>query len=61
MATAALLHFEGDAAALVRWIGGPHTGAHWDVSATVKFLTGKKDKSLVSAIARIFRTGIPSL
>jgi hypothetical protein len=28
MATAALLHFNGSVADLVRWIGGPHVGAH---------------------------------
>ena len=30
MATAALLHFNGSMADLVRWIGGPHVGAHLD-------------------------------
>ncbi len=30
MATAALLHFDGDLATLVRWIGGPHIGEHRD-------------------------------
>ena len=28
MATAALLHFNGSVADLVRWIGGPHVGEH---------------------------------
>jgi hypothetical protein len=60
MATSALLHFEGDAAALVRWIGGPHTGAHRDVPATIKYLEGKINPSTLADLERIFLHGIPS-
>jgi hypothetical protein len=60
LATAALLHFEGDAASLVRWVGGPHTGAHRDVDATLTYLEGKIDPAILSDIERIFRNGIPN-
>jgi hypothetical protein len=61
MATAALLHFEGDAAALVRWIGGPHVGEHRNIPATIKFLSGKIDQHLVEDLRRIFTDGIPTV
>jgi hypothetical protein len=40
MASAALLHFNGDAGDLVRWIGGTHVGAHRQTNAILKFLRG---------------------
>ena len=33
MASTALIHFNGSAADLVRWIGGPHVGQHRNVPA----------------------------
>ena len=33
MATAALIHFDGNVADLVRWTGGPHVAAHLDHDA----------------------------
>jgi hypothetical protein len=59
MASAALFHFDGDAAALVRWIGGPHVHAHRDVPSLLAFLQDKLDPSLLSEIRRVFTTGIP--
>jgi hypothetical protein len=41
MASAALLHFNGDAGDLVRWIGGTHVGAHRQTNAILKFLRGR--------------------
>ena len=62
MATAALLHFNGSVADLVRWIGGPHVGAHRDHFSTFELL-GKAgaDPEVVSDLERIFLSGIPSL
>jgi len=60
-ATAALLHFEGDMAALVRWIGGPHVGAHRDAEAILTYLQGKIDPDTWRDIARGFRHGAPNL
>jgi hypothetical protein len=60
MATAALLHFNGSVADLVRWIGGPHVGAHRDHLTILKSLeTAGVDPSVVSDLRRIFLSGIP--
>lgn len=60
MTTAALLILDGDAAALTRWIGGPHVGAHRDVPKILKYLTGKVDAVTLVNITRILQSGIPS-
>jgi hypothetical protein len=54
LATAPLLHFEGDAAALVCWAGGPHTGAHRDVDATITYPAGTIDPAILSNIEQSF-------
>jgi hypothetical protein len=59
MVSAALLHFDGDAAALVRWMGGPHVHGHRDVPAMLKFFEGKLAPPLVADLRRIFTAGIP--
>jgi hypothetical protein len=60
MATAALLHYEGDMASVVRWIGGPHVAAHRDVTASLAFLDGKIEPVTHDHLARIWRDGVPS-
>jgi hypothetical protein len=60
MATAALLHYQGDMASVVRWIGGPHVAAHRDVDATLAFLAGKIDQVTYDHLERIWRTGVPA-
>jgi hypothetical protein len=60
MATAALLHYQGDMASVVRWIGGPHVGAHRDVTASLAFLAGKIDQVTYDHLERIWRTGAPA-
>ena len=60
MATAALLHFDGDIADVVRWIGGTHVGAHRDVSASLAFLRARIDSALCDTLERIWRRGSPS-
>ena len=60
MATAALLHFNGSVADLVRWIGGPHVGAHRDHLTILKSLeSAGVDTNVVADLRRIFLDGIP--
>lgn len=59
MASAALLHFDGDVAALVRWIGGPHTNAHRDYAATLAFVEDKLPPVLFNELERLYYDGIP--
>lgn len=62
MATAALLHFNGSMADLVRWIGGPHVGAYRDHDAIIATLKASEvDPRVVADLARIFYQGIPAL
>ena len=61
MATAALLHFDGNVADLVRWIGGPHVAAHLDHASIIDRLkSAKVDPDVVSHLSRIFFDGIPA-
>jgi hypothetical protein len=59
MVSAALFHFNGDAAALVRWMGGSHVHAHRDIPALMAFLEGKLDPVLFKDVCRIYTSGIP--
>jgi hypothetical protein len=62
MATAGLLHFNGSVADLVRWIGGPHVGAHRDHQTTLKLLESSGvDTQVVADLRRIFLHGIPGV
>ena len=62
MATAALLHFNGSVADLVRWIGGPHVGAHRDHHRTFRLLEDAgAEPEVIRDLKRIFLNGIPSL
>jgi hypothetical protein len=61
MATAALLHFNGSVADLVRWIGGPHVGAHRDHLAILASLEAAGvEGRVLSDLRRIFLQGIPA-
>lgn len=61
MVSAALLHFDGSAADLVRWVGGPHVAAHRDHSSILATLsTAGLPPSLISTLDRIFNDGIPA-
>ena len=52
MAPAALLlHFDSDIADTVWWIGGPHVGAHRDITATLRYLRGKVDDVTYNTLA----------
>jgi type IV secretory pathway ATPase VirB11/archaellum biosynthesis ATPase len=46
MTSAALLHFNGDAGNLVRWVGGTHVGVHRQTNAILKFLRGHINDNL---------------
>ncbi len=59
MVSAALLYFEGDAAALAMFMGGPHRAWHRDVPAIIDNLRGKVDVAVVDELECIFTYGIP--
>lgn len=61
MATATLLHFDGDIADVVRWIGGPHVRAHRDITATLGYLQGKIEPDLCLTLERMWRHGSPAV
>jgi hypothetical protein len=62
MATAALIHFDGDDVAdLVQWIGGTHVGAHRDIRATLANLRDKISPHLCNTLERIWRHGAPTI
>jgi hypothetical protein len=58
--TAALLHLDCDAAALVRWMGGTHVGAHRDTDAILAYLQDKIRPDTLNDLTRIYRQGIPA-
>ena len=61
MATSALLHFDGDIADTVRWIGGPHVGAHRDIEKTLRHLCGKVDVLTYNTLEASWTHGVPKL
>ena len=59
--TAALLHFNGSNANLVRWIGGPHVGEHHDHLDIIRcLLRAGLGAPVLHNIRRIFQSGIPA-
>jgi hypothetical protein len=61
MATAALLYFDGDAAALVRWVGGPHVAAHQPTETALQYLQGKISPATLAHLSGLFRSGIAAV
>ena len=61
MTTACLLHFNGDVATMVRWIGGPHVNAHLNVATVLATLKPVVDKDIYADVARILTLGAPAL
>ncbi len=62
MTTAALMHFNGSAADLVRWIGGPHVAAHRDHPTILRRLKlAGVPHDTYEDIKRIFYHGVPRL
>ena len=61
MTTAALLHFNGSIAHLVRWIGGPHVGAYHDHPRILSVLRKYEvPTDTINVLERVFLDGIPS-
>ena len=48
-------------ASVIRYIGGPHIGAHRDMPTILKHLAGKIDDDIHRDLTRIFTSGSPSL
>ena len=61
MATAALIHFDGDVANLVLWIGGTHVGAHRNIRTTLAYLRGKISPQLCATLERMWCHGSPAV
>ena len=59
LTTAALIYFDGDPAALVRWIGGSHVGAHRSQPHALAYMKGKIPDDVHAELSRIFLNGIP--
>ena len=61
MTLACLLHFDGDVATMVRWIGGPHVNAHLDIPAILSKLRLIVDPDIHADVSRILLLGAPAL
>ena len=59
LTTAALIYFDGDPAALVRWMGGSHVGAHRSQLHALAYMKGKIPDDVHAELSRIFLNGIP--
>jgi hypothetical protein len=57
--TAALIFFEGDASALVRWMGGLHVSSYRSTDDVLGFLQGIVDDDVHKELTRIWNYGIP--
>ena len=61
MTSACLLHFNGDVATVVRWIGGPHTAAHISPTKILSTLKPIIDADIWTDLNRIMTQGAPAL
>ena len=61
MTSACLLHFNGDVATVVRWIGGPHTNAHISPVTILENLKPIIDADIWTDLHRILIQGAPAL
>lgn len=59
MASAAILHFEGDMARVIRYVAGPHVGAHRNIPAIIQFLRGKIPKEELDEFEMVMSRGLP--
>jgi hypothetical protein len=60
MAMAAILHFDGDMATLVRWMGGTHVGAHRDTQKILNTINGIVDDGTFGHVRRLYTQGAPA-
>ena len=61
MTSACLLHFDGDVATVVRWIGGHHTNAHLNPPEILAKLRPIIDADIWSDLHRILTSGAPAV
>lgn len=61
MTSACLLHFNGDVATVVRWVGGPHTAAQINPEETLAKLKNVVDSDIWDDLCRILVFGAPAL
>ena len=61
MTSACLLHYNGDVATVVRWIGGPHVNAQIDAPKTLSKLQPILTADVYDDLKRILTTGAPAL
>ena len=61
MTTAALLFYDGDLASVVRYIGGPHVGAHRNSQAILAAIKGIVSPDLVAELERLWTQGAPTV
>jgi hypothetical protein len=60
LTTAALLHYKFDVATLVRYLGGPHTGAHRPVDRILETIKQSVNSTTRAQLERILRVGSPT-
>ena len=53
MVTAALMYFDGNASALVRWLAGTHVRGHRNVPALLQCLSDKVDPDTHEELTRM--------
>lgn len=61
LTTACFLHYNFDTASVVRYIGGPHVGAHRDTEGILTILKGAIEEEVWNDLARLFRNGAPAI
>jgi hypothetical protein len=61
MTSACLLHYNGDVATVVRWIGGPHVNAQIDAPKTLAKLHPILTSDVYDDLKRILTTGAPAV
>ena len=59
MVTACLIYYNFDVAAMVRYIGGTHVGAHRDTDGIINELRGKIPTDVLRDLERLYRHGAP--
>lgn len=60
MTSVCLLHFDGDVATMVRWIGGTHVNAHLNIPSILTKLRLIVDPDIYADLSRIFLLGAPA-
>jgi len=61
LTTAAVLHWNGDLATTVRYLGGPHVGAHRDARATLAAIRDLVCAEVYAELERLWTHGAPAV